>query len=496
MIRLLALSALAALTPARALAQAPAERDWSEALRTDALALHDLIATQHPGSVDRENPDFSTLNDEQLAIALRRAEAADTYGDYFYALRIYVSSFDDGHFNLGAFGNTPNVFRWPGFLTDYDNAGDIRVVRSSEDTLVPVGAKLESCDGMSADAYARSTLGTMWGRWDLESQRREWGNSLFMDESSDYIPIAKRCVFEFDGMHWDVALDWQPIATDKAFEYRFSAKARKERVFSSKQLSNGLYWFKIPSFNGEPKSEAGQALPGTIDQMRDQREAISGATAIVLDLRRNGGGSSDWSYQMAKALWGEAATADAPAGSDYAEWRVSQDNLSHLQTTYDRRKQGGALSPEVDRYFRATIEGISGALVKGEDLWREGGSKEAEPVGEESFQALSPLAAPVYVLTDFGCASACLDALDLWLALGAIHIGLPTSADTNYLEIRSYRLPSGVAGGSIPLKVHRGRPRGSNEALLPLHRFDGDISDDMAVEAWVEALVAADTNAQ
>src|SRR3546814_7613693 len=76
-------------------------------------------------------------------------------------MRIYVSAFDDGHFNLGAVGNTPNTFRWPGFLTDYDNAGDIRVTRVSDDVAMPIGAQLESCDGLSATAYAEATLGTI-----------------------------------------------------------------------------------------------------------------------------------------------------------------------------------------------------------------------------------------------------------------------------------------------------------------------------------------------
>src|SRR3546814_17755183 len=78
-------------------------------------------------------------------------------------------------FNRGSVGNTPITFRWPGFLTDYDNAGDIRVTRVSDDVAMPIGAQLESCDGLSATAYAEATLGTMWGRWNLESQRRLWG---------------------------------------------------------------------------------------------------------------------------------------------------------------------------------------------------------------------------------------------------------------------------------------------------------------------------------
>src|SRR3546814_9316006 len=124
----------------------------------------------------------------------------------------------------------------------------------------------------------------------------------------------------------------------------------------------------------------------TAYEMRISDWSSDVCSSDLLDLRMNGGGSSDWSYQMAKVLWGDASTAAAPAGSRYAEWRVSQDNLDHLQTTYDRRKQGGALSPEVDRYIRAAIEGIGGALASGKELWREGGDDETRLTSEERAQ--------------------------------------------------------------------------------------------------------------
>jgi hypothetical protein len=101
-----------------------------------------------------------------------------------------------------------------------------------------------------------------------------------------------------------------------------------------------------------------------------------------------------------------------------------------------------------------------------------------------------PLAGVVYVLTDAACASACLDAVDLWRALGAVHVGRKTSADTLYMELRSLRLPSGITGVSLPMKVYRNRSRGSNEPVVPVHSFEGDIADTAAVERWIKSLSA------
>ena len=98
------------------------------------------------------------------------------------------------------------------------------------------------------------------------------------------------------------------------------------------------------------------------------------------------------------------------------------------------------------------------------------------------------MAGRVYVLTDSVCASACLDAVDLWKAMGAIQIGRETSADTVYMDVRSTDLPSGVTRLVLPMKVWRGRSRGNNEPQRPAHVFDGDMSDDQALRAWVASL--------
>lgn len=95
------------------------------------------------------------------------------------------------------------------------------------------------------------------------------------------------------------------------------------------------------------------------------------------------------------------------------------------------------------------------------------------------------------VLADASCGSACLDALDLWKQLGAIQVGVETSADTVYMDVRPEPLPSGLARISIPMKVFRGRTRGFNEALVPECRYAGDMRDGAALENWVLQVDAA-----
>jgi hypothetical protein len=485
------LGALALLIPSAPLvADPPAERDWGAALRQDAQALHDDIAANHPGPVNPADPGFARRNDAQLALALSRARDAHSYADYFFALRQYVASFNDGHMGFGAYDATPNDYRWPGFLTGYDGRGDIKVIFSTE-AKVPVGARLLGCDGMTAAQYAAATLGTMWGRWQLASQRLHFGRMLFMDEGSRYNPQAKNCRFSVDGRQRAVALQWRNLSpAERRERMKIVFAGRKAGEFGARVLNDGTRWYSIPSFNADPQSPAGKALPPMIAAMKADRPALAAAPAIVLDLRGNGGGSSDWSRQIAQILWGRAALGKLPASKDYVEWRVSRANLETVQRRFAEQSAGAGFSPEIRAWFETVTKGLGAALARGQTLWRQP-DEDPVPNANSSAQAeppLPPLKGPVYLLTDASCGSACLDAVDLWRALGAVHVGQTTSADTLYMEVRDDRLPGGLTGVSMPMKVYRGRPRGSNEPVVPEYSFGGDIGDTAALERWIATL--------
>lgn len=146
---------------------------------------------------------------------------------------------------------------------------------------------------------------------------------------------------------------------------------------------------------------------------------------------------------------------------------------------------------EVLHWVDVIDRGMAAALARGEALWRHPVDADAPaPPGDPRPRALGA-GVPVHVLADAGCASACLDALDLWLPLGAIHVGGETSADTVYMDIRQQPLPSGLATVSIPMKVYRGRSRGHNQPYRPAHVWTGDFADEAALSAWTAALADA-----
>ena len=97
----------------------------------------------------------------------------------------------------------------------------------------------------------------------------------------------------------------------------------------------------------------------------------------------------------------------------------------------------------------------------------------------------------VYLLTDGGCASACLDFADIVRRMpGTRQIGQPTSGDALYIDIDYTPLPSGLAGLSYGMKVYRNRARGNNQWYEPDVRWPGGDMTDEALVRWIEALPA------
>lgn len=486
--------ALAIPAPASARAEAgwmAAPRDWSAALRDDATAVHDAIIDSHPGVYDAQNPNFRAQVDAGLAQAIERAGTTTDAGGWWWALRAYVATFDDGHVQIGLTDQQGSGFptRWPGFLTAYrDGSAVVATVLEDEAGLPPVGAKLADCDGVPADRLAAERIGVFRGRWFLESQKLQLGDWLFMNASNPFTPEMRECRFEIDGATRAYALTWRPIEGPPLSERRNAANRRGNYDFGTRRLDDGGWWLSMPSFDGTPDGEPAKALTALLAEAETNQTALREAPYVVLDLRGNGGGSSHWSEHLATTLWGDRWLAqNALAPIEAIEWRASDANLAAIRE-FETELTAAAATDDDERmvWARTIIAGMTEAKAANQPYWRD----RAGPV-ERSLPAglfPNPMRGPVYVLTDAGCGSACLDAVDVWKAAGAIQVGRETSADTVYMDIREQALPSGLAKLWIPMKVWRGRARGNNEPQRPAHAFDGDLTDTTAVAAWIAAL--------
>lgn len=460
--------------------------DWGQALREDAQAFHDLIADSHPGPVDTENPDFQRLLDDGLRQARDRAATADTYAHWYFALNEYQASFNDGHLNLHDFARLGHSWthEWPGFLTGLrtDEAGSERhvVVFSEEPAGPPLEAVLVQCDGRPADLLAAEFVGRGAGQWNLRSRRVNFAGALFVDQGNPYVSRPETCVFEVEGRRASYRLRWRELsAATRDAGFAAGRTTRFTTPIGIRDWPGGI-WISLGGFDGDPNGPDGLKLIPLQAEIETRAEMIRRAPILVFDLRGNNGGSSAWMNTMARTLWGDAWVTSKASRSEGVDWRVSSGNLAVIESYQTRF----ADQPEMLTWLSPIRDGMTRAREAGRDLWRQDAGDEPAPAAPPT----TAMTARVFVLTDFGCASACLDAVDLLRELGAVHVGQETSADTLYMEVRSVRLPSDRATAVIPMKVYRGRARGSNVPATPDHVWTGALSDTAGIEAWIAGL--------
>jgi hypothetical protein len=469
------------------IAAAPHSPNWAELLRQDAQAFHDDIAANHPGSSNDLDPGFAARNDRALARALRWAPKVTDAAGYRAAMDAYAASFDDGHLATAPTDAFPAIEgRWPGFLTGYGADRRYRVATRADDAAVPIGAALVSCDGVAAGRLAEERVGTFAGRWMLASRRALLARNLFLDRGNPFVARPRACRFAWNGATHEVALSWRALPADEAATRIAAVGGRAREAIGQRTLADGTRWLSLSGFNSDPSGPDFKALVPLIAALKADRTALARAPRIVLDLRGNNGGSSDWSRQIAAVLWGEAAVRGAEGHSEAVEWRVSPATIRAIGEYRDQFAAAPNASPDAKQWAQRTYDGLTGAAAKHQPLWRETDEPEATIPAKE--QTVAPLAGPVFIVTDWGCGSACLDAVDLWRALGAIQVGQETSADTLYMDVRDTVLPSGMTRAVVPMKVYRGRKRGANQPWMPVHAYGGDLRDTAALQRWVSSL--------
>lgn len=288
-------------------------------------------------------------------------------------------------------------------------------------------------------------------------------------------------MFRTDGRESTYALQWAPLDPAQRTQRLADTRRSFRPANGWHALPGGGYWITTSSFNADPAAQNFKELTALLEALARLPEPLQQAPLVVLDVRGNTGGASQWSIELARLIWGRAAV-DALPDHSWVEWRTSDANIAQLRGFLQKLEQAPDASPELVRMLESVTAGMAQARGRGEALWREPPEATAMP---SEYQVVSTRKGRVVIVADAACGSACLDALDLWKRLGAVQVGVETSADSLYMDVRPEMLPSGLARISVPMKVFRGRIRGSNEPHLPDRGYGGDMRDTAALEVWV-----------
>lgn len=443
-----------------------AQDDWQAAARTDIAAAYDIFVANHPGMHDPANPGFPA----QLARARDAglAEAARTHDEagYQQSLAAFSAVLSDGHAKIlpkqpQATGPAKPAI-WPGFVAAW--RGDRLLVHHADARFaMPVGSVIAGCDGLDTRALIRRKLLVRGFRPEEAGGWWFWSPRMLAPPAALAAQAPQRCSFVApDGARRDLTLEWTP-APDNLPALLDAASDGERTEIGLSEPSPGVFLIGLPDFGPDAAEVA--AYQTLFETLKAREAALQAARAVVLDLRFNNGGSSSWSLQTARALWG-AGTVDAAMDNYHRNvrvwWRASEGNAGYVEGTAPQLRAGG--NPEGADMFAKAGAGMRAALARGEPFYIDGETKPAKEVTVPATRFTTP----VYVITPGRCGSACLDAIDTFKRFPNVRlIGAPTSADSTYMEVRAADLPSGKGRAVIPNKAWSGRPRKAGEVYTP-----------------------------
>jgi C-terminal processing protease CtpA/Prc len=317
-----------------------------------------------------------------------------------------------------------------------------------------------------------------------------------MDRHNPFGPAPRRCVFDENGARRTITLIWRDVPEGNAYWDQYSlASLGPGASFDVTTPAEGVTWIGVPTLD----NGAGEQLQALVDQITANAASMRAGQAIVIDVRGNGGGNSEWGVLIARALWGDdfinALPGDDRPGA--VDWRASTGNRNYIvEFTPELVAQFGPDSEVVQWAQRAQQE-IGAAITRGDAFWRDRDAGDTRAIAasggytQERPSGAPAIPARVYMLSNGACASACLDFADIILHIPGVQlIGADTSGDGLLMEVRSVTLPSGLVQVTLPMKIYRGRGRGSLEAYRADVAYGGVWSDE-AVRSWVMELIAA-----
>lgn len=460
-----------------------AKADWAANTQQDLKIIYETLQENHPGYHDSLNPSFKNWLEEGYELSLKKSVSVSSFADYVYVLRFLLNGFRDVHVRL-TIDNSQLPLEWPGFIITYDQNNFI--VAESSVATVPCGAQLTQCDDLSPEEWLKKYSFPYVGNADLTAWWFLSAPRLSCWEGCLFIPKPQCYQFEYEDKRIVIEPMWQPMSRVLWQQKMTSLKeGRTCPLFGIEEYDENVVWVRLPSFH-----------PETIEKQQDLKtiaqeiKKYQTANRIIFDVRGNDGGNSQWGTNILKSLYGDEYFEQQIAtlhSDDYCvEWRATQANKQHMQKMLEIVTQQG-VSSHIEDFIKIVIEGMADAISHEKPLYREEKTERPHTSGDILIE--NPVKAQVIIITDEYCASACLNFLDGLFAMGNVaHVGYPTRADTEYLEVRYAPLSVEKVDINFPIKVYRNRHRKSNQPFIPHYQWRGTRDDKDGLMAWVKTV--------
>ena len=328
----------------------PSEQAWNALARADVEAALDLIEESHPGAApELGDLAFQKALQTARANAVRRLPLVKDFGGHAALLNGLANDFRDGHIMSNAL-LAPSRRNWAGLVIA--RRGSQWVVGAQDKAAGEpdlAGARLLSCDNVDADRFARDRIGTFLAHPDIEADMAGRAASLLLDDGNPFVVRAVACQFQLAvGTTVDHRLQWRQTSNQNLQRIASTSYQPAQAGMGVTAFAGG-HWIALENLSNDAAK--------VVDQVRGQQAALRASPMVVLDLRGNSGGNSQYALEIARALVGDARSAAAEAPESACTgmyWRVSKDNAAALRIVavyrdmspiYRRIRQTLALKP-------------------------------------------------------------------------------------------------------------------------------------------------------
>ncbi|MBL8556098.1 MAG: hypothetical protein JNL41_17605 [Phenylobacterium sp.] len=451
---------------------------WRTLIDADLTFLAATIQRNYIYANYQAGPEWRTLFDGALSQARREARLVGDFGSYRAVIQHYLGAFQDPHLS-GYFQAKPAAGRFPGFTMKY--SGGHFVVDRTFRRDIASGAEIESCDGKPTAALIDEVSPFFGGPRGRDTTRATVAQQYLIDTANPLYALPKVC--RVAGK--DLTLTWStpPDGVLDAVPARSGespSTLRDETLAISDFGPNGA-WVRVGTMYPVTQDQA-----AAFQALIDRAPSLRTRQVVVFDVRGNRGGNYNWFMGLLRGLYGQ------PYADHYARARLG---IAPVIFTPPGERQdpsagfaGEALTikPPADPPLTLSAPKVS-TLANGGTLMQM-----AAPLASITYPTAAPASltkAKVYVLTDFGCASACISFVDEMMRFpGVTLVGAETHIDRRAGGFPlGYEAPSGLVVARMGRMTREGRARGENEAWAPgaENRYSGDIADTAAVKQWL-----------
>lgn len=399
--------------------------------------------------------------DAALEAGISAADNCKGETDYIRGIKKYVASYHDPHLtvslNPAGLKGTGLVFKK---LNDRYFIGD-KISGMASPGNVAAGDELVSCRSKTPLNILENEILPFESYFDKEAALYKYARSGWSLRYDVNDGEETSCEFRRGSKTFEARLRWQPVSGDALL--RIKESFAKRPIYAFERI-DGAAWVTFASF--DPKGPEETRL---LIEFVDGAKQLRGEKKIVLDLRGNGGGNSDWGDRWLRNLIGYVPKA---AGRTLI-W-TSKDNTGYYESFAEKYSAEGGLSAEDKKGWAE----FATCLKSKADSFLECGlkleSSGAEPVQPTGFKGR------IILLTDAGCFSSCEDfTLTLRLTGAMRQAGLATDASAPFGDVRfGVKTPSGLAKLNFPQAVFLIEGQGQGP-LKPDIRIDYNIDEEV-----------------